>query len=43
MADKIIENNQVSIMGKIAYRLYIQSSGLWRGLLYHGASCTQTE
>ena len=36
MADKIIENNQVSIMGKI-------DTGLWRGLLYNGNPCTQTE
>ena len=37
MADKIIENNQVSITGN-RYRFHIQPPGLRRRILYHGSS-----
>ncbi len=33
MADKMIENNQVVIMGEIVSPVYIQPSGIRRGLL----------
>ena len=32
MSDKIIENNQVTVIGEVV-------SGIWRRILYHGASC----
>ena len=38
MADKIIENNQVSITGKIVTGFNIQPPGLRRRILYHGSS-----
>ena len=36
MADKIIENNQVSVMGRIATGFTFQPSGLWRRILHDG-------
>ncbi len=37
MADKIIENNQVSLWAD-RYRVYFQPSGLWRRFLHDGYS-----
>ncbi len=41
MADKIIENNQVSIMGKIDTGFTFSHQVFGEGFLYHGASCAQ--
>ena len=43
MADKIIENNQVSIMGKIDTGFTFSHQVFGEGLLYNGNPCTQTE